>query len=188
MSTTKPLYPDYLITEPDLWNKSHDDAVNHIHPKTIKARNESKLQDYLNSSYGSGSVAIMLKLIDNNEITHAITSLKNRKSVGKDGITAEIIKQNQNWIIPLIKTILHNCQITYAMPKQWLRGIMTFIPKGKKDKSTLKNSRPITLLNIVYKIWAIIYTNRLTPYMNLLTQETQSAYKTGRSTIDILSL
>merc|ERR1712112_158607 len=62
------------------------------------------------------------------------------------------------------------------------------IPKGKKDKSTLKNFRPITLLNIVYKIWAIIFTNRLTPYMNLLTQETQSAYKTGRSTIDILSL
>ena len=128
----KPLYPDYLIIEPDLWNKNHDDAVNHIHPKTIKARNESKLQDYLNSRYGSGSVDIMLKLIDNNEIIQAIASLKNRKSVGKDGITAEIIKQNQNWIIPLIKTILHNCQITFDMPKQWLHGITTFIPKGKR--------------------------------------------------------
>ena len=91
----KPLYPDYLIIEPDLWNQSHDD-VNHIRPKTIKARNESRLQDYLNSSYGSGSVDIMLKRIDNNEIAQAITSLKNRKSVGGDGITAEIIKRNQN--------------------------------------------------------------------------------------------
>ena len=60
--------------------------------------------------------------------------------------------------------------------------------QGRKDKTTLNNFRPITLLNIVYKIWAIVITNRLTPYMNLLTQETQSAYETGRSTIDILSL
>ena len=31
-------------------------------------------------------------------------------------------------------------------------------------------------------------TNRLTPYMSLITNEMQTAYKAGRSTIDILSL
>ena len=60
---------------------------------------------------------------------------------------------------------------------------------GKKtDQRTLHNHQPIALVPIIYKIWAIIMTNRLTPYMGLLTSETQTAYKTGRSTIDMLSL
>ena len=70
------------------------------------------------------------------------------------------------------------------MPKQWLKGVVAFIPK-KSDHSTLKNFRPITLINIICKIWAIIMTIRLTPYMNVLTRGTQTAYKQGRSTIDI---
>ena len=63
-----------------------------------------------------------------------------------------------------------------------------FHTKRKKGESTIKNFRPVTLLNIIYKLWAIIITNRLAPYMNILTKETLTAYKTGRPTIDILSL
>ena len=65
---------------------------------------------------------------------------------------------------------------------------MTFLPKQNKDRAKINNFRPITLINIIYKIWAIIMTNRISPYMSLLTRVTQKAYKTGRSTLDILSL
>ena len=58
----------------------------------------------------------------------------------------------------------------------------------KNDKYDINNYRPITITNIVYKIWAAVISNRLKPYMNILTNELQSAYKTGRSTIDVLYL
>ena len=61
-------------------------------------------------------------------------------------------------------------------------------PKQNKDRTKINNFRPITLINMVYKIWALLMTNRITPYAGLLTRETQTAYKTGRSTLDILSL
>ena len=60
--------------------------------------------------------------------------------------------------------------------------------KGKKDRTTLKNYRPVTLINIAYKRWVIIITNRLTPYMNHLAKETQNSHKTGRSEIGILPI
>ena len=58
----------------------------------------------------------------------------------------------------------------------------------KNDKRDLNNFRPVTITNIVYKIWATVLTNRLKPYMNYLTNEFQNAYKVGRSTIDVLYL
>ena len=73
------------------------------------------------------------------------------------------------------------------MPTQWLEGVTTFNPK-EKDKPHITNFRPITTINIIYKVWAIIMTNRATPFTGLLARETQTAYKTGRSTNDILSL
>ena len=42
-------------------------------------------------------------------------------------------------------------------------------------------------MNIIYRIRAIM-TNRLAPYMNLLTPETQTAYKTGMPTIGIFPI
>ena len=52
----------------------------------------------------------------------------------------------------------------------------------------MDNYRPITLINIIYKIWATIMPNRLNPILNLLTEDNQYAYKQKRSTIDVLAL
>ena len=114
--------------------------------------------------------------------------MHNRQSVGKDGIAAEVIKQNQRWLIPNVQIILHNCPQSYQIPKQWTEGVMTNIPEPQKDRAQITYFRPITLIDIIYKAWAIIMTDRLTPYMGLLSRETQTEYKTRRSTLDILSL
>ena len=45
---------------------------------------------------------------------------------------------------------------------------------------------PITLLTSIYKIWATVLSNRLCPFLNILTNEHQCAYKKHKSTIDIL--
>ena len=74
-----------------------------------------------------------------------------------------------------------------AMPKGWLGGVMTFLHK-KKARGDLDNYRPIALINMIYKIWATIMSQRLNPILNLLTDDDQYAYKSKRSTIDILAI
>ena len=86
------------------------------------------------------------------DISKAIKSTNNRKSVGADGITDEVIKQNQEWFIPNHKIILHNFQQSYRMPRQWLKGVMTFLPNQRKDREKLT-----TFASLPSLIWYIKY-------------------------------
>ena len=56
----------------------------------------------------------------------------------------------------MILKIWNNEQI----PEEWTEGIVSAIYK-KGDQRLCNNYRPITLLNIVYKIFAILLHNRL---------------------------
>ena len=82
---------------------------------------------------------------------------------------------------------MRNCQISQSIPNNGYKELRLSYPR-KKDRPNLINFRPATLINISYKIWAVIIRNRLTPNMNLLRKENQDPYKKGRSTIDILSI
>ena len=64
---------------------------------------------------------------------------------------------------------------------------MTFLHK-KQARGDINNYRPITLINMIYKIWDTITSQRLNPILNLLTEDDQYAYKHKRSTIDILAI
>ena len=54
------------------------------------------------------------------------------------------------------------------------QGIITCIPKGNKQKHFLKNWRPLTLLDTVYKIDSGAIANRIKLVINILMCYTQS--------------
>ena len=60
------------------------------------------------------------------------------------------------------------------------RGIITLIPKKETDRSVLKNWRPITLLNVDYKILTKALAKRLTFYLPKLVSSDQTGYIKGR--------
>jgi hypothetical protein len=60
------------------------------------------------------------------------------------------------------------------------RGIITCIPKGDKPKKYLKNWRPITLLNTIYKIGSGCIANRLKSVLPKLIHEDQTGFLKGR--------
>jgi len=59
------------------------------------------------------------------------------------------------------------------------QGIITCLPKRNKPKNLLKNWRPITLLNIVYKIASGCIANRIKTALNLIVNEDQSVFYQG---------
>ena len=59
-------------------------------------------------------------------------------------------------------------------------GIITCLPKGSKDKRYLRNWRPITLLNTVYKIASSCIAKRIKTVMDNLINQEQKGFMKGR--------
>ena len=74
------------------------------------------------------------------------------------------------------------------MPSGWLEGMMPLLRKKNETGDINNNCRPITLMNIIHKLWDAIMPYRLNPLLNLLTQDSQYAYKSNKSTIDGLEM
>ena len=63
-------------------------------------------------------------------------------------------------------------------------GIITCIPKGNKPKKYVKNWRPISLLNISYKIASGCIASRIKSVLPLLIGREQSGFMAERFTGD----
>ena len=88
--------------------------------------------------------------INYSEALQFLKNMKNDKSPGSDGFTAEFLK---NIWIDLHYFILRSINYSYSiieMSNTQKLGVITCIPKPNKPKHFLKNWRPITLLNCIY--------------------------------------
>ena len=59
-------------------------------------------------------------------------------------------------------------------------GVIICIPKGDKAKDLIKNWRPISLLNVVYKIGSACIANRLKTVLPSLVNEDQTRFIANR--------
>ena len=59
-------------------------------------------------------------------------------------------------------------------------GIISCLPKGDKPRQFLNNWRPITLLNVFYKLISGCLSQRPKSTLNFLISETQSGFMKGR--------
>ena len=60
------------------------------------------------------------------------------------------------------------------------RGIITLIPKGDKDKLYLKNWRPLTLLNTLYKLTSGTIAERIKPCLETIIHPDQKGFVPNR--------
>ena len=69
------------------------------------------------------------------------------------------------------------------MPELWNNTMVVLIPKTRKPKN-LKELRPISLCNVVYKVVAKVITNRLKLILPNIISHNQSAFVPGRMISD----
>ena len=60
------------------------------------------------------------------------------------------------------------------------QGIITCLPKPNKSRENLKNWRPISLLNVIYKMASAVISNRLKIVLHNLIHEDQKGFIAGR--------
>ncbi|GBG82821.1 hypothetical protein CBR_g36352 [Chara braunii] len=101
------------------------------------------------------------------ELWSAVKSMAHGKSPRSDGLPVEFYEATWEFLGPellsLFNRILAGGSLTHDMKK----GITTLIYK-KGDKCNIRNWRPISRLNVSYKILAKLLARRLSPYLPLL--------------------
>ena len=86
------------------------------------------------------------------EIIRSINSEANNKSPGNDGLTAKFYKQFWNELTPVLLDVYDSCGKLSTMGVTSRTGIIPAVKK-KGDKKDIANYRPISLLNLDYKIY-----------------------------------
>jgi hypothetical protein len=118
--------------------------------------------------------------ITEEELTKCIKFFKNKKSPGTDGLPAEFYKFFWNDIKQLVlesfKYALRNGELSVEQK----RGIISLIPKKDKNRLYLKNWRPISLLNVDYKLLAKVFASRLETVLPFIVSDDQTGYIKGR--------
>ena len=120
------------------------------------------------------------------EIIKAINSQKNNKSPGNDGLTAEFYKQLLNELAPILLEVYNSWNRFGIIGASSRTGIISVIYK-KGDKKDIANYRPISLLNLDYKIYTTILKNRMQQTLNNIIGENQTAAIKHRTILHTLS-
>lgn len=114
------------------------------------------------------------------ELLQALKSMKNDKSPGLDGFTAEFFKF---FWIDLGLFVLRSINYGYehgSLSITQKQGVITCLPKPDKNRNFLKNWRPISLLNVVYKLASSVIANRIKTVLGSLVNGDQKGFIPGR--------
>ena len=122
------------------------------------------------------------------EAASALKNMKNDKSPGSDGMTVNFLKFFWKDIGQFIVRSLNEGFKNGKMSITQREGIITCIPKGDKPREFLKNWRPISLLNVIYKIGSSCIANRIKGVLPKLIHEDQTGFVPGRYIGDNLRL
>ncbi|MCG7892737.1 MAG: reverse transcriptase domain-containing protein, partial [Candidatus Thiodiazotropha endolucinida] len=149
-----------------------NEILNDIDIENIIGENENKLSDH-DSEKLEGE-------INHRELGETLKNMKNGKSPGQDGFTVEFFKF---FWIDIGYFVLRSLNYGYRagnLSVTQKQGIITCIPKPNKCRQTLKNWRPISLLNVVYKLASAVIASRIKTVLNKLIHEDQKGFLSGR--------
>jgi len=126
------------------------------------------------------------KSIDRDEIYNALSTMAKNKSPGSDGLTVEFYLEFRDIFVDLLSKLFECIENDSIMSRSMRYGHITLIYK-KGDTRLLKNWRPISLLNVDYKILSRIFSNRLKNVLPSIIYIDQTSCVIGRDISDTVA-
>ena len=114
------------------------------------------------------------------ELLNALKNMKNNKTPGPDGFTAEFYKMFWTDISVFLLRSLNQGFRNGSLTKEQKAGHVTLLPKGDKPRHFIKNWRPISLLNVSYKLASACIANRIKSVLPNLISEDQTGFVPNR--------
>ena len=124
-------------------------------------------------------------LISFQELQDALKKAKNNKIAGPDNIPAELLKYLNIGNKQALLTDLNDWSTSKIVPAELLHAqVISIFKKG--DPQNIANYRPISLLNIIYKIYAQIGRSRIADVIDPHISKIHFDFRKNRFTIDAL--
>ncbi|KAK6763728.1 hypothetical protein RB195_024163 [Necator americanus] len=117
------------------------------------------------------------------EVLVCIQKMKNGKSGGDDGISAEMLKYLPPSGIREMTKIIRPIWIDERTPDSWRHAIIISLHK-KLSVTDPRNYRGISLLRVMYKVLERIILDRLIKNREETTRDEQAGFRPGPSTIE----
>lgn len=114
------------------------------------------------------------------EASRTLRNMKNNKSPGTSGLSIDFYKTFWKQIGTFVVRAINFGFLHGELSITQQQGLIVCIPKENKCRKTLKNWRPITLLNTVYKIASGSIANRIKRVLNKLISTDQTGFIEGR--------
>ena len=119
-------------------------------------------------------------LITEKEVLNVLKGMKNCKFPGTDGYTAEFYKFFWSDIGKFVLDSLNESFTSGELSITQKQGLITLLPKGNKPRELLKNWRPITLLNVDYKLLSGVLASRIKEVLPNIIQSEQKGFLKDR--------
>lgn len=143
---------------------------NQFRARTISAFKEGSVFQSIFTTDATIKLEWYSNLMDNpteEEITQHLESMRKGKAPGPSGLTVEILQSCSSSLIPLLKSIYTICFIHKDIPPTWGQKTIFPIPKKEDWAGDITALRPISLSEVLAKLFQKIWTTRLT---NILMQ------------------
>lgn len=117
------------------------------------------------------------------EIGDALFQIGPLKAPGPDGFPSRFFQRNWATLKKEVVEGVKNFFDDGIMQEGGNEMVIVLILKGNSP-SSIKDYRPISLCNVIYKVISKILANRLCPFLDGIISETQSAFIPGRLITD----
>jgi len=125
----------------------------------------------------------LVKPFTASEFEKALFMMDPNKAPGPDGFTAGFFQLHWKLIGPSVTRAVLDFLNGGQMPSAVNMTTIVLIPKVKNPQD-MKNFRPISLCNVLYKICSKVLANRLRLFLDEIVSEEQSAFVPGRLITD----
>ena len=140
---------------------------------------QASLLDNLSSSLSSAQSALCEGSLTVEECFSALTGMAKRKAPGLDGLPAEFYLKFWDILGRDLVAVLNSCYDSGTMALSQRRGVISLSFK-KGDRLDARNWRPISLLNVDYKLASRTVAARLLKVIHVVVADDQTCGVPGR--------